>query len=390
MDKTQAVTACVVLLFCAVQVYEARVYETSDSVVVEAAGYHNSNKRSAESASPKSCLTREGKQGTCRSIRDCYPNTKLSELSDLETWVVGTKSTCYYTTPNGRQVYEICCEGFRREQVVTEPESIVVQALDSKQYSQCGAGPKSVASFSDQIAKIVNGEEAAPNSWPFIVPLLNNGRQFCGGSLIDNIHVLTAAHCVAHMSSWDVARLSVALSVHTIKPLDSQSSSYKVRRVTRHKSFDSRTLYNDVAILTLESAVQFSPKVSPICLPSASDSNSYVNRDTVVMGWGTLREGGSQASKLMQVTVSVQPNDVCKKNYGSNAPGGIIDTMLCAAAPGKDSCQGDSGGPLVIKNGDSWTQVGIVSWGIGCAQNPYAGVYTRVTSFMNWITNNLQ
>ena len=97
--------------------------------------------------------------------------------------------------------------------------------------------------------------------------------------------------------------------------------------------------YNDVAILTLESAVQFSPKVSPICLPSASDSNSYVNRDTVVMGWGTLREGGSQASKLMQVTVSVQPNDVCKKNYGSNAPGGIIDTMLCAAAPGKDSCQ---------------------------------------------------
>ena len=171
-----------------------------------------------------------------------------------------------------------------------------------------------------------------------------------------------------------------------------------------------------MAILTLETAVTFTDKISPVCLPSSAGNDSLVGDDTVVIGWGTLKESGSTSSNLMQVTVQVMSNTDCQSKYAIEGSEAIIGTMICAAAPGKDSCQvivvfinvfwlrfklianrnvslplqGDSGGPLVMNQGGSWTQVGIVSWGIGCAQAKYPGVYTRVTSFVDWINNHLQ
>lgn len=105
-----------------------------------------------------------------------------------------------------------------------------------------------------------------------------------------------------------------------------------------------------------------------------------------MIGWGAIREGGGQPNVLQQVTVQIMTNDKCKSMYGSDAPGGIVDHMLCAAYPNKDSCsvsetskltfncnllltcqQGDSGGPLLVQSsaGSPWVQTGIVSWGIG-------------------------
>jgi len=172
-------------------------------------------------------------------------------------------------------------------------------------------------------------------------------------------------------------------------PIDPNAIKKRIRRVTRHKSFNSRTLYNDIAILTMESPVVFSDTVSPVCLPTTSDD--YTMKDAVVMGWGTIKEGGGQPTSLQQVTVKVQENSLCKQKYQKDSPGTIIPSMLCAAYPGKDSCQGDSGGPLVYQESpeSGWLQVGIVSWGFGCAQDAYPGVYTRVTSFLTWIKANL-
>ena len=193
----------------------------------------------------------------------------------------------------------------------------------------------------------------------------------------------------------------------------------------------------------MESPVFFTSTVSPVCLPPAGSNDLYTDKDAAVIGWGALKEGnsgnsivdwreirtnwiwtelfkirvwlflgGSQPTALQQVTVQVITNERCKNNYGSDAPGGIVDHMLCAAYPGKDSCsvsassvtvsnrsiksfilgslQGDSGGPLLVQSspGSPWIQAGIVSWGIGCAQAKYPGVYARVTSFMNWIGKN--
>ena len=84
--------------------------------------------------------------------------------------------------------------------------------------------------------------------------------------------------------------------------------------------------------------MQFTPTVSPVCLPDYGDQSTFAGQDAVVMGWGALRENGPQPSNLMQVTLQIQTNAACKTNYGNDAPGGIIDTMLCASYPGQDSC----------------------------------------------------
>ncbi|XP_058447265.1 putative serine protease 29 [Malaya genurostris] len=236
--------------------------------------------------------------------------------------------------------------------------------------------------------RIVGGHNADPNEWPWIAALFNNGRQFCGGSLIDNIHILTAAHCVAHMSSWDVARLSVKLGDHNIRSnTEVTHIERRVKRLVRHRGFDSRTLYNDVAVLTMDQPVQYTKSVRPICLPGGGSSRAYNGLTATVIGWGSLRENGPQPAVLQEVNLPIWTNGECSRKYGAAAPGGIIESMLCAGQAAKDSCSGDSGGPLMINDG-RWTQVGVVSWGIGCGKGQYPGVYTRVTSFMPWITKN--
>ncbi|KAJ8967876.1 hypothetical protein NQ317_016088 [Molorchus minor] len=241
--------------------------------------------------------------------------------------------------------------------------------------------------YQDQ-ERIVGGHNADVNEWPWIAALFNGGRQFCGGSLIDNIHILSAAHCVAHMSSWDVARLTVRLGDHNIRTnSEIKHIEKRVKRVVRHRGFDPRTLYNDIAILTLDSAVDFSKQVRPVCLPSGS--GGHTGKTGTVIGWGSLRESGPQPAILQEVNIPIWSNRDCKLKYGPAAPGGIVDHMLCAGQANRDSCSGDSGGPLMINNG-KWTQIGIVSWGIGCGKGQYPGVYTRVEHFLPWIYKNLK
>ncbi|KPJ16708.1 Proclotting enzyme [Papilio machaon] len=269
--------------------------------------------------------------------------------------------------------------------------------------------------------RIVGGHNADLNEWPWIVALFNGGRQFCGGSLIDDIHILSAAHCVAHMTSWDVARLTARLGDHNIRTnTETQHEERKIKRVVRHHGFNMQTLYNDVAILTLDKPVKFSKTIRPICLPSGnrayagqyndvailtldkpvkfsktirpiclpSGNRAYAGQVATVIGWGSLRESGPQPSVLQEVSIPIWQNAECRLKYGSAAPGGIVDHMICAGKASMDSCSGDSGGPLMVNEGGRWTQVGVVSWGIGCGKGQYPGVYTRVTAFLPWIQKN--
>ncbi|XP_013176913.1 PREDICTED: proclotting enzyme-like isoform X2 [Papilio xuthus] len=235
--------------------------------------------------------------------------------------------------------------------------------------------------------RIVGGHNADLNEWPWIAALFNGGRQFCGGSLIDDIHILSAAHCVAHMTSWDVARLTARLGDHNIRTnTETQHEERKIKRVVRHRGFNMQTLYNDVAILTLDKPVKFSKTIRPICLPSGN--RAYAGQVATVIGWGSLRESGPQPSVLQEVSIPIWQNGECRLKYGSAAPGGIVDHMICAGKASMDSCSGDSGGPLMVNEGGRWTQVGVVSWGIGCGKGQYPGVYTRVTAFLPWIQKN--
>ncbi|XP_030562049.1 serine proteinase stubble [Drosophila novamexicana] len=241
--------------------------------------------------------------------------------------------------------------------------------------------------------RIVGGNNASPYEFPWIAVLFKSGKQFCGGSLITNNHILTAAHCVARMTSWDVAALTAHLGDYNIRTdFEVQHVSRRIKRLVRHKGFEFSTLHNDIAILTLSEPVPFSTEIQPICLPTspAQQSRSYSGQVATVAGWGSLRENGPQPSILQKVDIPIWANAECAQKYGRAAPGGIIESMICAGQAAKDSCSGDSGGPMIVNEGSRYTQVGIVSWGIGCGKGQYPGVYTRVTSLLPWIYKNIK
>lgn len=140
------------------------------------------------------------------------------------------------------------------------------------------------------------------------------------------------------MTSWDVAGMTVRLGDHNIKTSNEvKHIEKKVKRVVRHRGFDSRTLYNDVAVLTMETPVVFTKTVRPICLPSGS-SRKYNGLTGTVIGWGSLREGGPQPAILQEVTIPIWSNAECRGKYGSAAPGGIVESMVCAGQASRDSC----------------------------------------------------
>merc|ERR1712012_1341787 len=297
------------------------------------------------------CTLKEGGEGNCMSLKSCYPYFKIPSLAMSDTWVMGLYDTCSYDGPSGRSAFGVCCNkslppGFTRPEDLPEPEpedSVVDEFPIEFQLSEnCGFRnvrpevtlydqPTATQKFFAAMPYIVNGYEAIKHEYPFMAALMNRNRQFCGGSLIDDRHILTAAHCVAHMSKYDVQNLRVRLGDHNIKDgvNDGITVEKRVQRVIRHKGFSSSTLWNDVAILTMEDDVQFTTNIQPICL--ARGSNSYVDRRVTVSGWGTLSEGGSQPNNLMKVDVKVWTNQRCKSSYGSSAPGGITSHMLCAS-----------------------------------------------------------
>ena len=149
-----------------------------------------------------------------------------------------------------------------------------------------------------------------------------------------------------------------------------------------HEDYDSWNINNDICLLELETAATMGSHVATISLPSANEEYSEGTMCTVT-GWGTTSEGGSLARVLQKVSVPVVSDDNCRDSYGADS---IADSMICAGldAGGKDSCQGDSGGPFMCGNQLS----GVVSWGYGCAEADYPGVYTQTSYFVSWVNGH--
>lgn len=251
-------------------------------------------------------------------------------------------------------------------------------------YNEDGEDEEAVRRASDPF-RIKGGWDAEQHEWPWIASIWNNGQQFCGGSLIGPTHILTAAHCIDHMTARDVPKLSVKLGDHNINSrTEVKTTDVKVANIIKHKGFSQRTLHNDVAILKLASPVKYSKTVRPVCL-APYGANVPGGTTATVTGWGMLSHVGPRPSILQEITFKTWDNARCSSTYGSNAPGGITDHMLCAGQQGKDSCMGDSGGPMVRAQGSRYQQIGIVSWGIACGKEQFPGVYTRVGKMRQWI-----
>lgn len=222
-------------------------------------------------------------------------------------------------------------------------------------------------------APVVGGTRAAQGEFPFMVRL----SMGCGGALYTQQIVLTAAHCVN--GSGNNTGITATAGV-----VDLQSTSGRVQ--VRSTKVLQAPGYNgtgkDWALIKL---------AQPINLPTLkiATTTQYNSGDFTVAGWGAAREGGAQQRYLLKATVPFISDATCSASGGSYS-GLVASEEICAgfAQGGVDTCQGDSGGPMFRKdNAGAWIQVGIVSWGEGCARPNAPGIYTEVSTFASQIAS---
>ncbi|KAK5646717.1 hypothetical protein RI129_005181 [Pyrocoelia pectoralis] len=217
--------------------------------------------------------------------------------------------------------------------------------------------------------RIVGGQPVEIKQYPYQVSLEYYGSHICGGSIIGPNKVLTAAHCTSGSSA------SSFKIRHSTSYRGLEGDVIEVASIAQNPEFNPFDLSNDVSVLTLTKNIEESDIGKPIEMVAANATEG--GRKAVCTGWGTLSSGGLLPHQLQAVDLNEVDRVQCNDDYR----GGITDTMICFASPGKDSCQGDSGGPLVVDG----KQVGIVSWGYGCAHPAYPGVYSHVAALRTFI-----
>lgn len=252
-----------------------------------------------------------------------------------------------------------------RETALQPAEDDFEQALDELVAKDDGVEPR-----------IVGGTPVPNGKYRFMAVLIvenrDGSRSLCGGTLIDRNGVLTAAHCLVGARSVQMAVGRTVIS----KP---QGQVRSATRAFVHPDFDlDRNFSYDAAVLKLNSPVE---NINPIKLSTArQDGLEQPGRRLTVAGWGTTREGGSTTDRMREVSVPVVSDARAQDAYANRRQLRFFPNLMVAAGTSnKDSCQGDSGGPLFRPSAPR-TQVGIVSYGLGCARAGYPGVYTEVNN----------
>jgi secreted trypsin-like serine protease len=257
-------------------------------------------------------------------------------------------------------------------------------------------GQQAAARLSMQ-PRIIGGTQAAPGAWPFQAGLLfadeadNFQAQFCGASIIDGLFILTAAHCVDFLAGPS--------DIHVLTNTQSLASGgvrHAVAKFKFHPKWNPQTSDFDVAVIKLKkkvtgiAAAKFAQMITK---PATEAALAPPKTKATVTGWGDIDPSSAKnfPTELRQVQVPIVSNAVC--NAPASYDGIITGRMICAGfkAGGKDSCQGDSGGPLVVRNADGKfrAQVGIVSFGTGCALPNLYGVYSRLAVLGPWVEDTM-
>ncbi|MFC9287998.1 S1 family peptidase [Streptomyces sp. NPDC057052] len=221
---------------------------------------------------------------------------------------------------------------------------------------------------------IVGGTTTTTTAYPFMMQITDASQnQFCGGTLVSATKVVTAAHCMVGETTGSVRVVGGRTYLS-----GTNGTVSRVSKIWINPDYTDATNGDDVAVLTLSTSMPY----TTASYVTSSQTGVYAAGTTArVLGWGTTSANGSSSNQLRTATVPIVSNSSCASSYGSDF---VASDMVCAGytSGGVDTCQGDSGGPLLIGG----VLAGITSWGEGCAQAGYPGVYTRLTTFSSLVT----
>jgi secreted trypsin-like serine protease len=245
--------------------------------------------------------------------------------------------------------------------------------------------------------KIINGQEAVPNSWPWMVFLKgfednSNERLLCGGTIIDERTIVTAAHCIT--TPKDPSKIRIFVGLHDASKIirnDFYDDSYdyytpsNIHIHPKYKNDNKNGPVNDIAVLQFETNFTFSDKVSPVCMPRANDHKNLYNKNVVTTGWGRTQDG-QLADRLKQANLKVITDMTkCLKNFRAAEQYCVIGRTK---NPASNVCFGDSGGPLVYFDGSKWVLYGITSY-VQLAENECdfskPSYFTSVPHYLDFI-----
>ncbi|KAJ3647415.1 hypothetical protein Zmor_019294 [Zophobas morio] len=364
------------------------------------------------------CRTPTDQTGDCKPITDCPALLSLVQkrpISEMDALLL-RNSNCGF---HGVVPYVCCPIESSAPPTINLPEpteapdvaGISTELLPD--FDTCGI---------DTQSKIYGGENTELDEFPWLALLqyrkANEKKAFlCGGALINNRYILTAAHCV---HPWQLAKEGLKLLGVRLGEYDTETNpdclmsrfgdvdcapepvNFGIEQKIVHERYSlDINNHNDIALLRLNRNVDFTDFVQPICLPLQAKEmkKTYVGQKLFVAGWGATDNKTRASPVKLKVQLPVKPLHDCNRTYSNLKPHKAIlsQNQMCAGGEkGKDSCRGDSGGPLMTIVLDKyriphWVAAGLVSFGPkACGQENIPGVYTQVSKYMTWIVNKLR
>lgn len=362
------------------------------------------------------CLMPNGQAGNCVPLTKCAPLFALLMKNSLTSSDERFLKRCQCGYIPGAPL--VCCPSSSAAASVSEQPAKLI-AYRNGQFDDDLPKPDHCGTYNVKEkpdALVVGGEQTRIHEFPWMALLKytkpNDDVGFhCGGVLIHERFVLTAAHCV---TGNDLRRMDMRLTAVRFGEWDLDGTidcefglcadpvvDVPIEMIHVHESYKPtfQKKENDIALIRLKKRIEFTEWIKPICLPAASaeQNRDYAGVAMQVAGWGytSTDENASTSNMKMKATLFGVPQDHCVKKYRSRRMHLTANQMCAGGEMGIDSCRGDSGAPLMEYNERAdtphWSVVGIVSFGLTkCGQNGWPGVYTRVDKYIPWILNTMR